>query len=580
MTAVVQHPAGPAQHKGARGSGMPVAPSPRRLPRLRARLRRAAARFDLVGVVVGLAAFLLSLTPSLLPRMWGVQGVISGLAAAVGYALGVAVAWLGRGLRIPALPAHLRRWAWWTLAVVAAVSVPAMLWLGATWQNDIRRSLGAPVASRASYIGVLFVAAAVALALIGIGRLFGRMYVALTRRLSGVGPPLAATSLAALAVAALAFALGYGVVYRGSLFVADRIFTAYDRGDNPGVVATTSSLRSGGPGSLVPWTTLGRQGRAFIATGPTVADIEELTHRPAVAPIRVYAGVGSAPNLHAEAQLVLAELKRTGAFDRSLLAVAGTTGSGGVEGQLADPLEYMYGGNTAIAAMQYSRLPSWIAFVVDHAAAREAGRVLFDTVYDYWSTLPAGHRPRLVVFGESMGAYSIAAAFTGVADLERRTSGALFSGPPNQTELWRDVTTARAAGSPQRLPVYGDGGTVQFAANAADLRDAGGSLRHPEVVFVQHASDPYLWWSTSLAWHRPDWLRERHGDDVTPHMRWIPLLTFWQVSADLAIRGHVAPGHGHHYGPEIPTAWAAILQPPHWTDEETVALLPKVMFPD
>jgi uncharacterized membrane protein len=251
-----------------------------------------------------------------------------------------------------------------------------------------------------------------------------------------------------------------------------------------------------------------------------------------------------------------------------------------VERQLVDPVEYMYGGNTAVAAMQYSRMPSWIAFIVDHAAARQAGRELFDTIYRHWQTLPATHRPRLIVLGESMGAYSIAAAFSGVDDLARRTSGALLSGPPNQTELWRDVTAARAAGTPQRLPVYGNGTTVQFAADAKDLRNSDGSLRHPKVVFVQHASDPYLWWSWSLIWHRPDWLRERPGRDVTPHMHWFPLLTFWQVSADLAIRGHVAPGHGHHYGPELPTAWAAILQPPHWTDAQTAALLPRVMFPD
>ena len=43
-----------------------------------------------------------------------------------------------------------------------------------------------------------------------------------------------------------------------------------------------------------------------------------------------------------------------------------------------DPMEYMYNGDTAMVAMQYSYLPSWISFLVDKERAREAGRDLFD----------------------------------------------------------------------------------------------------------------------------------------------------------------------------------------------------------
>ena len=55
-------------------------------------------------------------------------------------------------------------------------------------------------------------------------------------------------------------------------------------------------------------------------------------------------------------------------------------------------------------------------------------------------------------------------------------------------------------------------------------------------------------------------------------MHWYPFLTFWQVTADLIAAAGVPPGHGHHYGPEIPTAWAAILHPPGWTSAETAKL--------
>ena len=45
-------------------------------------------------------------------------------------------------------------------------------------------------------------------------------------------------------------------------------------------------------------------------------------------------------------------------------------------------------------------------------------------------------------------------------------------------------------------------------------------------------------------------------------MHWFPFLTFWQVTCDMIVGLGPPPGHGHHYGPEAPTAWADILHPP------------------
>ncbi len=285
-------------------------------------------------------------------------------------------------------------------------------------------------------------------------------------------------------------------------------------------------------------------------------------------PIRVYAGTKSAPGLRAQAELVLSELKRTGAFSRSVLAVATTTGRGWVDPGQVDPLEYIYGGDTAIAAMQYSYLPSWISFLTDRPRAQLAGRELFNTVYGYWATLPAGHRPRLAVFGESLGAYGGGAAFSGPADLNLRTDGALFAGPPNSTRLWREMTDSRDRGSPERLPRFGDGRDYRFAAAAGDLGGAQGAA----LVYLQHPSDPIVWWSPTLLFSEPDWLHEKRGADVLPQVHWYPVVTFWQISCDLVFALDPPAGHGHHYGPEVPAAWIAMLHPPDWTDADTAAL--------
>ncbi len=516
--------------------------------------------------------FVFSLTPSLLPWSWLAQGLVSGGAVAVGYGLGVALSWVGRRIGVPRPGARLVRLAWYVLGVLALVTVPILSWLSAGWQNDIRRVMGEPGTGRFLYLGVFVVAAGVAAAIVGIARLIRAVCLVLAGRVRRHLPGFAAPLIATVVVVTLAVGLATGFAGQVLLRIVDPIFSAENNGTDPGVSRPASPLRSGSPSSLVSWDSLGRQGRAFVAGGPSVAEIERLTGRHAAEPIRVYAGLASAPTLPGEADLVLRELERTGAFRRALLAIATPTSSGLIDPALADPLEYMYGGNTAIAAMQYSDLPSWISFLAQRPRALQAGRTLFTTIYAYWSALPARHRPRLVVFGESLGAFGAQAAFSGVADITAPASGALFVGPPNDSELWRELTSARAKGSPEWLPVYHGGRTVRFAAAASNLRRPGGALFHPDIVYLQHASDPVVWWSPDLAWHEPDWLAEPRGPDVIPQMHWYPFVTFWQVTADLIAATGVPPGHGHHYGPEIPTAWAAILRPPGWTSAETAKL--------
>ncbi len=526
-------------------------------------LRHYARSLSYAGMAFGWLFFILSLTPSLLPRSWLVQGVVSGTALAQGYGLGVVISWTGRRIGVPFPKGRMLRRAWFALAAVAVVTTPLIVYLSSLWQGRVRHAIGVNGTGTLLYLGVLAVAAAVAAVIVGVVRLIHDVYLWLAGWLLRFVPRFVARLVATVLVVTLVVGLVSGFADQVLLRLAEVTFSSANDGNLPGVTRPSSPLRSGSPSSLVTWDSLGMQGRAFVSGGPTVTGIEKLTGRPAVEPIRVYVGLASARTLQGEAHLALRELIRTGAFKRALLAVATPTGRGSVYPTLADPLEYMYGGNTAIAAIQYSYLPSWMSFVAQRPQAREAGRALFNTIYAYWSGLPPRHRPRLVVFGESLGAYGAESAFSGIADLTARTSGALFVGPPNSTEIWRELTNARARGSPEWLPIYGDGRTVRFAASASDLRQPHGALRHPKIVYLQHASDPVVWWSPGLIWHKPDWLAEPRGPDVTSQMQWYPFVTFWQISADLIVSS-TTPGYGHYYGAEVPTAWAAILHPPGW----------------
>ena len=529
-------------------------------------------RYGYAGLVGAVTFLCLSLTPSLLPRGHVMQGVLGGVSAAIGYGLGEFGAWLVRASTGRSLPEPSRR-AWWWLAGVGGAFVVVFLWLGAGWQRDIHRLNDVEPPSRAASPMILLIAVLTAAALVGLFRLLRLAARWLARTLGRWIPPAAARAIGAVTVLVLALGFTDGVLLDGAFGAVDETFRAVNGETKPDVTATTDPLRSGGPGSLVSWESLGNEGRTFVHNGPSRADLREFTGAEPRDPIRVYAGLGASPSSRERAALAVRELERTAAFDRRVLLVVTTTGTGWVDEKAVRPLEYMYGGDTAIVATQYSYLPSWISFLVDKERARAAGRDLFNAVYGAWSRRPPGQRPKLLVFGESLGSFGTEAAFTGVDDIRNRVDGMLLVGPPNRNELWRQVVAGRDDGSPEILPRYGAGTTIRFAGEpVSDLDLPGGTWDRPRVVYLQHPSDPIVWWAPRLAVVRPDWLTERRGRDVSPAMHWLPFVTFWQVSADLARAAAVPDGHGHNYGAAPVAGWAAVAPPDGWTAERTTTL--------
>jgi uncharacterized membrane protein len=222
-----------------------------------------------------------------------------------------------------------------------------------------------------------------------------------------------------------------------------------------------------------------------------------------------------------------------------------------------------------MVGMQYSYLPSWMSFLVDQVKARDAGRALFDAVYGAWAQLPPDARPKLYIFGESLGTFGGEAAFSGLADIQNRTDGVLWAGPPNFNALTRGIVDDRDSGSPEWLPVVDKGRTVRFADAAPDLTKPPGDWGQPRVVYLQNASDPIVWWSPQLILNHPDWLRGERGPDVSQSMVWLPLVSFWQVTADMVFAVNVPDGHGHKYEADYVNGWAAVTQPPGWTTADT-----------
>lgn len=533
-------------------------------------------RYTFTGTAVGLLFVLLSMTPSLLPRGPLFQGLVSGVAGAIGYALGVFAVWLVRFMRSrPSSPPAPRK-AWAVLVVLGALAMLGGIIYFHYWQNHVRDLFGMPRLQWFNYPQAAALALVFLFLFVEIGQLIGRLVRFLARQLARVAPPRVSFVVVVVALLSVGIAILNGVVVRGAMDLMNKTFSSVNDEMDPNLPAPTTALRSGGPGSLASWASLGHQGRIFLHGGPTVAQLSEFNKAPATEPIRAYAGLHSANGIRATAQLAAAELERMGGLKRKVIAVATTTGTGWINAAEADSVEYMYNGDTAIVSMQYSFLPSWLSFLVDKQNARQAGQALFEAVDEKVRALPEGQRPKIVVFGESLGSFGGEAPFLAPNNLIARTNGALFSGPTFDNTVRDNVTVNRDAGSPEWLPIFDDGDNVRFAARADNLGRPTAPWGNPRIAYLQHASDPIAWWTPDLLFAAPDWLREPRGYDVSKDMSWIPVVTFLQVAADMAVAVDVPDGHGHRYVKDVVNAWAAVLQPPGWTPDKTERLRGRV----
>ncbi|UGT59735.1 alpha/beta hydrolase [Nocardia asteroides] len=552
------------------------------LTRLRRRLLIVVRHIEIIidlnyaGLVVATLFFALSVTPSLVPRDWLFQGLVSGINAALGYGVGCVLEWLFRLWvwprvrgRVPEPPTWVRYAVKSAVFLTAALGAGFMLVQSARWQREISALMGMEGTPTPAYLRTGLLSVAVGVAVVAVYRTVRAFVTVLARELNRwVRVPRELAPAVGLLVLVIAVVTVFnGVASRAFFALANEAFKV--RNDDTSAYAIQPVLpeRSGSPDSLAEWDTLGFEGRWFVSHGPSRSRIAAVTGRQAAEPIRAYVGLESRAGDRTQAELAVAELERTGAFERRVLVLMTTTGTGWVNSMAAGAIEYMYGGDSAIVATQYSYLPSVLSFLADRSKAASAGRELFDAVYERWSALPPQARPKLLVYGESLGSQGSEEAFDGLAELRAQVDGALWVGPPNSNRLWKQFVTRRDPGSREVQPVYADGLVVRFAAEWADLDRPEAEWRTPRIAYLQHASDPIVWWSTDLIFSQPDWLSEPRGSDVSAQMRWYPFVTFWQVAADLTNAQGVTDGHGHRYGDLVIDGWAAVAAPPEWNPE-------------
>ncbi len=534
--------------------------------------------WSLLGVLLGAFGYVVALRPSLLARTSLTQAMACALIAMTMYAIGaiiegscVAIA-RGVGRRRNAelaefaavRPEPERVQLWIRIVVTVGAIVAAALFTPDSihWQVQQRDATAVPGSAPNSAVVIiltLVICAVLLLSARGL-RAAGRGFARLIGRL--VQWPYALRSvLGGLVVFAIAVALT-----AGGLSLTYVAFQKVNNSEPAGQSAPTTPLRSGGPGSLISWQSLGVMGRWFVQGGPTINEINVVTGRQAMEPIRIFAGLESANGIQAQADLALADFRRAGGLDRAAVILYTPSTNGLVDPTASAAAEYISGGNVASVSLQYTVFPSFLSLLLSQDASLDAGTVLLNTFRKAVDELPVHKRPKVFVYGESLGAFGSLAPFAGkgIAGLTSQVDGAVWAGPPANSVYWEQISALASTG-PTWQPIVDSGRVIRFAADSAGLAQPPTAWGDQRGVFLQNATDPVVWWSPSLILSRPGWLNSPRGPDVPAQMTWIPLLTFEQVLIDMPAAGAMPPGIGHNYLPDIGPAWVSVLQPPVWT---------------
>ena len=523
-----------------------------------------------LGVIAALAMYAVSVSPSLMARSWAWHAVASGILVACGYVAGVVVqnvaqlvirltgltisasepVELGFRIGIGALFAL-----WWIYAVIqsyrrARKAAALVNMLGETFGEYLLGTAGAVVVSW--------------MLLRIVGALNGLCWM-LIASLDAHMPRLAAIVVSMVILFAIMFFLTSKVILRGGIGFFRRKAEQLNMRTARGIYQPFVPERSASPASSVTWESVGGQGRVFLGRGPSRLDIAQVCGGVAMEPIRVYSGMPTGGSgIEQAAATVVAELHRTGAFDRAVILIAASTGSGWVDEWQVQPLEFLTRGNCATASLQYSYVPSALNWLTGLEPAQEASAALFAAVRAELDLMDEADRPALFVCGESLGAFASQSVFESFEDVLARVDGALWVGTPAFTPMHAALTAARHKGSPEVAPVVNNGRRVRFVNEPSDLRTdlygrELGPWGFPRVVYAQHPSDPVVWWTNKLIWTQPDWLRERAGRDVSLNVEFTRFATYIQVLADLPVAGTAPGGHGHTYHEELIPLWRGIL---------------------
>ncbi|MFC6979808.1 alpha/beta-hydrolase family protein [Microbulbifer taiwanensis] len=259
-----------------------------------------------------------------------------------------------------------------------------------------------------------------------------------------------------------------------------------------------------------------------------------------------------------------------------MLVLITPTGTGWVDPGAINSVEFLHRGDIASVAGQYSYLPSPIALMTEDAYGKETAQALFEAIYGHWSRLPAETRPKLYLFGLSLGALNSDRSFDFYDIIDDPFDGALWAGPPFRSDTWREVTAHRDPDSPAWLPQFRGGAVVRFGNHFGGYEKGKVPWGTFRLAYLQHSSDPIVFFEPQALYRKPAWMNVPRGPEVSPDLKWYPIVTMFQLAADM--HAGIAPkGFGHTYAPmDYVRAWLALTEPQGWTEQDLQRLREKL----
>ena len=317
---------------------------------------------------------------------------------------------------------------------------------------------------------------------------------------------------------------------------------------------------TGSPASGVDWTKVTREGARWLGMTLQPENIAAVMGvESAQQPIRVYASLDMAADDEQRARMLLAEIDRTRALERKAFALFSPTGSGYVNYVASETFEYLMLGDCASAAIQYSVLPSALSLTRVPTGTAQTLMVM-SGIAERLLAMPAERRPRVFLFGESLGSQVSQEMFRGTGVLGLEGTGidsALWIGTPAATQWRRELWGTRSvAEAPEVGP-----GDVYLPRSLADWRALDEADRaRVRYLLLMNGDDPIPKFGSQVAWRKPDWL----GPDSTrpfgaPHgTRWLPgmtvLTTFFDMQNALVPTPGIFAEGGHDYRDVLPQA--------------------------
>ncbi|MEX0616655.1 MAG: alpha/beta-hydrolase family protein [Candidatus Woykebacteria bacterium] len=507
-------------------------------------------RLSLTGLMIACALYGESLRPVLLPLNTNSQIIFSGIVIAIGYEIGVLLSVTAQklGIRKVALQRSLK----YFIATLVVLVAGFLSWRAMDAQQSFRDFLviAAPAPNWVVvWLGSLLVAAL----LVHLGLLIRAFARWCGKKVQTYLNKKFTYNFTWLLVAGLGYLLLILLVV-----VMQILVDISSRAKPRETYQKSSTFLSGGEGSLISWEGLGQNGREFVSR-----DIQALMQSiigelplKTMKPIRIYAGIDNEPDLEKRVDLVMREFERTRAFERSVVVMFTPSGSGWVNPVGVESVEFVTRGDSASVSLQYSNNQPILQYIRDRGMPARASNLLFSKIRSRLNQVPEVARPKLYVYGESLGSLGSQEMFqnTPQRNLVNEVDGALWVGSPASGPLWSAFGLAE-------LYSGGESSLVRVEPHSRDLTSNLSSWGPPRLAFLFNSTDPIVWSNPLVIYKFPRWLKEPRFPEVSKEARWLPLLTFGHMWFELFSAKNLPSGIGHNYDQEIPCAIANVVQP-------------------